>query len=58
MCQISIEIPDAVLYGTNMNLAETTSFARKALSMEYYLSDEVIKMALSTAGEISQTEQS
>ncbi len=41
MCKISIEIPDAVLYGTNMNLTETTSFARKALAMEYYTQKEL-----------------
>lgn len=41
MCKISIEIPDAVLYGTNMNLAETTSFARQALAMEYYTQKEL-----------------
>ena len=41
MCKISLEIPDAVLYGTNMNLAETTSFARKALAMEYYTQKEL-----------------
>ena len=41
MAKIVIEIPAAVLYGTNMNLAETTSFARKALAMEYYTQKEL-----------------
>ena len=41
MCKISIEIPDAVLFGTNMNLAETTSFARQALALEYYTQKEL-----------------
>lgn len=36
MCQISINIPKAVLFDTRMNKEETEEFARKAVALGYY----------------------
>ena len=36
MCQIAIEIPEAVLYDTRMSREETVRFARRAVALGYY----------------------
>ena len=36
MCQISIDIPSAVLYDTKMGPDEAADFARKAVALNYY----------------------
>lgn len=36
MCQISIKIPDAMLYDNHMNLEETTAFAQRLVALGYY----------------------
>lgn len=41
MCQIAINIPNEVLYGTRMNQQEANSFARKAVALCYYVQNGV-----------------
>lgn len=41
MCQISIKIPDAVLYDTHMNQEEATAFARHVVALGYYTQNNV-----------------
>ncbi len=36
MCQISVNIPEAVLYDTRMSREEAALFSRRAVAMEYY----------------------
>ncbi len=36
MCQIAINIPDAVLYDTRMSKEETYEFARRAVALGYW----------------------
>lgn len=36
MCQIAIEIPEAVLYDTRMSREEAVRFARRAAALGYY----------------------
>lgn len=36
MCQLAINIPDAVLYDTHMSKEEACDFARKAVALGYY----------------------
>lgn len=36
MCQIAINIPEAILYDTRMNRAETENFVRRLVALEYY----------------------
>lgn len=41
MCQISIRIPDAVMYDTHMNEEETAAFARCMVALGYYTQNNV-----------------
>lgn len=41
MCQISIKIPDAVLYDTHMNQEEATAFAQRVIALGYYTQNNV-----------------
>lgn len=36
MCQIAINIPEAILYDTRMSRAETENFVRRLVALEYY----------------------
>ena len=36
MCQVAIEIPDAVMYDTRMTPEETSRFARRAVALGFY----------------------
>lgn len=36
MCQIAINIPEAVLFDTRMNKVETEKFIRRLVALEYY----------------------
>ena len=36
MCQIAINIPEAVLYDTRMSKEEANEFAKKAVALGYY----------------------
>lgn len=36
MCQISVNIPEAVLYDTRMSREEAALFSKRAVAMEYY----------------------
>lgn len=36
MCQIAINIPEAVLYDTRMNKEEANDFARRAVALGYF----------------------
>ena len=36
MCQISVAIPEAVLYDTRMSQEEAALFSKRAVAMEYY----------------------
>ena len=44
MCQISIQIPDAVLYDTHMNQKQAADFARRLVAIGYYIHNHVLKM--------------
>ena len=39
MCQITIDIPDEVLYDTKMSKTETMDFARKSVALCYYVQE-------------------
>lgn len=41
MCQISIQIPAAVLYDTHMNQEEATAFAQRIIALGYYTQNNV-----------------
>ena len=41
MCQISIKIPEAVLYDTHMNAEDATAFARCFVAIGYYTQNNV-----------------
>lgn len=36
MCQVAIDIPDAVIYDTRMTPEEVGRFARRAVALGYY----------------------
>ena len=36
MCQIAINIPEAIMYDTKMNKAETEKYIRQLIALEYY----------------------
>ena len=36
MCQVAIDIPEAVLYDTHMSREEAVRFARRAVALGYY----------------------
>jgi predicted HTH domain antitoxin len=36
MCQVSVDIPEAVLYDTRMSREEAALFSKRAVAMEYY----------------------
>ena len=38
MCQVSIKIPDAVMYDTKMNQNDVEKFIRRLVAVEYYKS--------------------
>lgn len=37
MCQLAVQIPDAVLYDTHMTESQSESLAKKIIAMHYYL---------------------
>ncbi len=37
MCQLSVEIPEAVLYDTHMTKLQVEKMAKKVIAMHYYL---------------------
>lgn len=41
MCQIAINIPEAVLYDTHMSKEDAYKFARKAVALGYYTQNGV-----------------
>ncbi len=41
MCQITINVPDAVLYDTRMSMDEAEAFARRAVAKGYYTQNKV-----------------
>ena len=41
MCQVSVSIPNEVLYDTNMSVADATAFARQMVAMGYYTQNKV-----------------
>ena len=41
MCQIAVNIPEAVLYDTKMSREEAASFARRAVALSYYVKNGV-----------------
>ena len=41
MCQISMQIPEAVLYDTHMDEADASSFAKKMVALGYYTKNNV-----------------
>ena len=41
MCQVSINIPSEVLYGTNMRASDAAAFAKKMVALGYYTQNHV-----------------
>lgn len=41
MCQVSVNIPNEVLYDTHMNVMEATEFARRMVALGYYTQNNV-----------------
>ena len=36
MCQVSVQIPEAVLYDTHMTTLQVNDYARKLIALDYY----------------------
>ena len=36
MCQVSVQIPEAVLYDTHMSTLQVNDYARKLIALDYY----------------------
>ena len=41
MCQVSVNIPNEVLYDTHMSTADATAFARQMVAFGYYTQNNV-----------------
>ena len=41
MCSVMIDVPNEVLYDTNMNSEETTKFARQMVAIGYYTKNNI-----------------
>ena len=41
MCQVSVNIPNEVLYDTNMSVADAAAFARQMVALGYYTQNSV-----------------
>ena len=41
MCQVNVNIPEAVLYDIGMNLDEAAAFAKKAVALAYYKQQKI-----------------
>ena len=41
MCQVSVNIPNEVLYDTHMSVVEATNFARQMVALGYYTQNNV-----------------
>ena len=41
MCNIAVNIPDAVLYDTRMSKEEASAYVRKAVALQYYTKNGV-----------------
>ena len=41
MCQVTVNVPNEVLYDTHMSTAEATAFARKMVALGYYIHNNV-----------------
>ncbi len=41
MCQISMQIPEAVLYDTHMDVSEASAFAKRMVALGYYTKNNV-----------------
>ncbi len=41
MCQVMVDVPNEVLYDTNMTTADATAFARKMVALGYYTKNNV-----------------
>lgn len=56
MCQISIQIPDAVLYDTHMNQKQAADFARRLVAIGYYIHNHVSVGYCAQIAEMSEEE--
>lgn len=41
MCQVSVEIPNEVLYDTHMSVSDAASFARHMVAMGFYTQNHI-----------------
>ena len=41
MCQVNVNIPEAVLYDVGMTLTEANAFAKKAVALAYYKKQKI-----------------
>ncbi len=41
MCQVSVDIPNEVLYDTHMSVADAAAFARQMVALGYYMENNV-----------------
>ena len=41
MCQVAVDIPEAVLYNTQMTATDAVAFVKRAAAVEYYRSRQV-----------------
>ena len=56
MCQISIQIPYAVLYDTHMNQKQAADFARRLVAIGYYIHNHVSVGYCAQIAEMSEEE--
>ena len=41
MCQVTVSVPDAVLFDTRMDIQEVAAFARKMVALGFYVHNNV-----------------
>ncbi len=41
MCQVAVQIPEAVLYDTHMTVLQVNEYARKLIALDYYKNHHV-----------------
>ena len=54
MCQVTVQIPDAVLYDTHMSTIQANDYARKLIALDYYTRHNVSIGYCSQIAEMSE----
>ncbi len=54
MCQVTIQIPETVLYDTHMTIKQVNDYARKVIALDYYTRHQVSIGYCAQIAEISE----